>query len=97
MFDNPLNSLLLLDELNELGIGALATLRQKYFQGTPVANKIKLAKKPRGSYDFAADEKYLEESWLDYEINTCGTNCATCNLVNTAHCRQTDRQTDRLS
>ena len=48
-FDNLFTSLLLLDELTELGIGALGTLvRQKRFRGAPVANKTTLAKKPRG-------------------------------------------------
>ena len=56
-FDNLFTSLLLLDELTELGIGALGNLRQNCFHGTQVANKTKLAKKSRGSYDFAADGK----------------------------------------
>ena len=45
-FDNLFTLLPLLDELTELGIGA-------------VANKTTLAKKPRGSYDFATDGKKL--------------------------------------
>ena len=61
-FDNLFTSLPLLDELTELGIGALGTLRQNRFHGAPVANKTKLAKKPRGSYDFATDGKNLKVS-----------------------------------
>ena len=60
--DNLFTSLLLLDELTELGIGALGTLWQKPFHGTPVTNKTTLAKKPRGSYDFATDGKNLKVS-----------------------------------
>ena len=58
-FDNLFTSLPLLDELTELGTGALSTLRQNYFHGTPEANKTTLAKTPRGSYDFAIDGKNL--------------------------------------
>ena len=47
-FDNLLTWLPLLDELTELGIDALGTLRQNRFHGVPVANKTTLAKKPRG-------------------------------------------------
>ena len=64
-FDNLFTSLPLLDELTELGIGALGTLRQNCFHGAPVANKTTLAKKPRGSYDFATDGKNLVVPWLD--------------------------------
>ena len=47
---NLFTSLPLLDELTELGIGALGTLRQDDFHGALVANKTTLAKKPgRGS------------------------------------------------
>ena len=53
-FDNLFTSLPLLDEQTEPVIGALDTLRQNRFHGIPVANKITLAKKPRGSYDFAS-------------------------------------------
>ena len=60
--ENQFTSLPLLDELTELGIGALGTLRQNCFHGAPVANKTKLAKKPRGSYDFATDGKNLKVS-----------------------------------
>ena len=83
-FDNLFTSLPLLDELTELGIGALATLRQNHFHGAPVANKTTLAKKPRGSYDFATDGKNLVVSWLDNKVVTCATNCVTCNPVSTA-------------
>ena len=62
-FDNLLTSLPLLDELTEFGIGALGTLQQNRFHGAPVANKITLAKKSRGSYDFGTSGKNL--SWLD--------------------------------
>ena len=61
-FDNFFTSLLLLDELTELGIGALHTLWQKHVHGSPVANKTTLAKKPRRSYDFATDTKNLKVS-----------------------------------
>ena len=83
-FDNQLTSLPLLDELTELGIGALGTLRQNRFHGAPVANKTKLAKKPRGSYDFATDGKNLIVSWLDNKVVTCATNYVTYNPVSTA-------------
>ena len=62
IFDNLFTSLLLLDELTELGIGALGTLWQNRFHGTPVANKTTLAKKPRGSYDSSTDGKNLKVS-----------------------------------
>ena len=55
IFDNLFTSLSLLDELTELGIGALGILGQIHFHGTPVANKTTLAKKPAGSYDFVID------------------------------------------
>ena len=58
-FDNLFTSFPLLDELTELGIGALGTLRQNRFHGTSAVNKTTLAKKPRGSYDFATDGKNL--------------------------------------
>ena len=58
-FDNLFTSLPLLDELTKGGIGALGTLRQNRFRGTPVAKKNTLGKKPRGSYDFATDGKNL--------------------------------------
>ena len=54
-FDNLLTSLPLLDELTELGIVALGTLRQNRYHGALVANKTTLAKKPKGSYDFATN------------------------------------------
>ena len=54
-FDNLLTSLPLLDELTELGIVALGTLRQNRYHGALVANKTALAKKPKGSYDFATN------------------------------------------
>ena len=50
-FDHLFTSLPLLDELTELGIGALGTPRQNRFHA-PVGNKTTLPKKPRGSYDF---------------------------------------------
>ena len=83
-YDNLFTSLPLLDELTELGIGAYGTLRQNCFHGAPVANKTTLAKKPRGSYDFATDGKKLVVSWLDNKVVTCSTNCVTCNSVSTA-------------
>ena len=52
-FDNLLTSLPLLDGLTELGIVTLGTLRQ--YHGALVANKTTLAKKPKGSYDFATN------------------------------------------
>ena len=54
------------------------------FHGTPVANKTKLAKKPRGSYDFVTDGKNLVETWLDNKVVTCATNYVTCNPVSKA-------------
>ena len=83
-FDNLFTSLSLLDELTELGIGVLGTLQQNHFHGAPVANKTTLAKKPRGSYDFATDGKNLVLPWLDNEGVTCVTNHVTCNPVSTA-------------
>ena len=82
-FDNLFTSLSLLDELTELGIGALGTLQQNHFHGAPVANKTTLAKKPRGSYDFATNGKNLVVSWLDNKVVICATNYVTCNLVST--------------
>ena len=61
-FDNLFTSLPLLDALTELGIGSLGTLWQKRLNGTPVANNATLAKKPRGSYDFATDGKNVKMS-----------------------------------
>ena len=83
-FDNLFTSLPLLDKLTELGISSLTTLRQKRFHGAPVANKITLAKKPRGSYDFATDGKNFVVPWLDNKVATCATNYATCNPVTAA-------------
>ena len=83
-FDNLFTSLPLLDELAELGIGALGTPLQNCFHGTPVANKTTLAKKPRGSYDFATEGKNLVVSWLDNKVVTCATIYVTCNPVSTA-------------
>ena len=64
-FNNLFTSHPLLDELTELGVGALGTLRQNRFHSAPVVNKSTLAKKPKGSYDFATDSKNLVVSWLD--------------------------------
>ena len=50
----------------------------------PVANKTTLAKKLRGSYDFATDGKNLVVYWLDNKVITCATNYVTCNLVSAA-------------
>ena len=83
-FDNLFTSLPLLDELTELGIGALGTLRQNRFHGAPVASKTTLAKKPRGSYDFGTDGKNLVVSWLDNKVVTCATNYVTCNPISTS-------------
>ena len=83
-FDILFTSLSLLGELTELEIGALGTLRQNCFHGAPVANKTTLAKKPRGSYDFATDAKNLVVSWLDNKVVICVTNYVTCNRVSTA-------------
>ena len=58
-FDNLFTSLSLLDELTELGIGALGTFRKNRFHAVTVANKTTVANKPRGSYDFATDGKNL--------------------------------------
>ena len=74
----------MLDDLTELGIGALGTLCQNRSHGAPVANKTTLAKKPRGSYDFATDGKNLVVSRLDNKVVTCATNYVTCNPVSTA-------------
>ena len=83
-FDKLFTSLPLLDELTELGIGALNILQQNCFHGAPVANKTTLAKKPRGSYDFATSGKNVVVSWLDNKVVTCATNYVTCNPVSTA-------------
>ena len=83
-FDNLFTSLLLLDELTKLGTGALETLRQNCFHGAPVANETTLAKKPRGSYDFATSGKNVVVSWLDNKVVTCATNYVTYNPVSTA-------------
>ena len=82
-FDNLFTSLSLLDELTELGIGALGTFRKNRFHAVTVANKTTVANKPRGSYDFAADGKNLVVSWLDNKVVTCATDYVTCNPVNT--------------
>ena len=82
-FDNLFIPLPLLDELTELGIGLLGTLRQYRFHGARVANKTTLAKKPRISYDFATDGKYLVVSWLDNKVVTCAINYVASNPVNT--------------
>ena len=82
-FDNLFTSLPLLDELTELGIGALVTLWQNRFHGNPVVNNTKLAKKPRESYDFATDDKNWVVSWLVNKFVTCATNSITCNPVST--------------
>ena len=73
-YDNLFTSLPLLEELTELGISALGTLRQNRFHGTPVTSKTTLAKKPRGSFDFATDGKILVVSWLDNKAVTCVTS-----------------------
>ena len=83
-FHNLFNSLPLLDEPTELGIGALGTLQQNRFHAAPVANKTTLAKKTRGSYDFATDGKNLVVSWVDNKVVTCATNYVTCSPVSTA-------------
>ena len=83
-FGNLFTSPSLLDELTELGIGVLGTLRQNHFHGAPVANKTTLAKKPRGSYDFATDGKNLVVSRLNNKVVTCATNYVTCNPFSTA-------------
>ena len=83
-FGNMFTPLPLLDVLTELGIGAFGTLRQDCFHSDPVANKTTLAKKIRGSYDFATDGTNLVMSWLDNKVVTCATNCFTCNIVSTA-------------
>ena len=82
-FDNMFTSLLLLDELNELGITKLGTPRQNRFHSPPVANKTTLAKKPRESYDFAISVKNLLVSWLDNKFVACSTNYVICNPVST--------------
>ena len=84
ILDSLFNSLLLLDEMTEFGIGALGTLWQKRFRGTPVANKTTVAKKPTRFYNFATESKNLVVSCLDYIVNTCATNYVTCNPVSTA-------------
>ena len=58
-FENLFTSLLLLDELTELEIGALGTVRQKHLRGVPVTNKITLANKPKESDNFAPNGKNL--------------------------------------
>ena len=83
-FDNLFISLPLLDELTELGIGVLGTLWQNRFPGVTVANKTTLPKKPRGSYDFATNDKNLVVPWLDNKVLTCASNYVTCNLDSTA-------------
>ena len=57
--------------------------QQNHFHGAPVDNKTTLAKKPRGSYDFATNGKNLVVSWLNNKVVTCTTNCVTCNPVST--------------
>ena len=75
---NLFTSLPLLDELTELGICALGTLRQDHFHGALVANKTTLAKKPcRASYDFATDGKNLVAPWLDNKVVICAINYVT--------------------
>ena len=83
--DNLFTSLPLLDELNKLGVGALGTLRQNHFRGTPLANKTILAQKTRGSYDFATDGKNLScLDWIANLLLVCATNYVNCNPVSTA-------------
>ena len=48
------------------------------------ASKSTLAKKPRGSYDFAIDSKNLVVSWLDNKVVNCVTNYVACNPVSIA-------------
>ena len=81
-FYNLFISLPLLNELTELGIGALGTLWQN--PGATVANKTTRAKKPRRSYDFATNDKNLVVLWLDNKVLTCASNYVTCNLDSTA-------------
>ena len=83
-FDNLFTSLSLLDELTELGIGALGTFQKNRFHGVTVANTTTVTNKPRGSYDFATDGKNLVVSWLENKVVTCATDYVTCNPVNTA-------------
>ena len=83
-FDNLFTSVPLLYELTELGIGALDTFQQNRLHGVLVASKSTLAKKPRGSYDFAIDSKNLVVSWLDNKVVTCVTNYVACNPVSIA-------------
>ena len=79
---NLFTSLPLLDELTELGICALGTLRQDHFHGALVANKTTLAKKPcRASYDFATDGKNLVASWLDNKVVICAINYVTYTIL----------------
>ena len=47
-------------------------------------NKTTLAKKPKGSYDFATDGKNLVAYWLDCKVKACATIYVTCNPVSTA-------------
>ena len=82
--ENQFTSLPLLDELTELGIGALGTVQQNRSCGIPGANKTTLEKKPRGSYDLATNGKNLVVSWLDNKVVICGTNYVTCNPVSKA-------------
>ena len=82
-FDNLFTSLLLLDKPTELGIGTLDSLQQNCFPGAPVANKTTLAKKPRGSYNFATNGKNLVVSSLDNKVVTCATKYINCNPVST--------------
>ena len=83
-FDNLLTSLPWLDDLHELGVGALITLRLNRFHGATAANKTTLAKKLRGSHDFATYVKNLVLSWLDNKVVACTTNYITCDPVSTA-------------
>ena len=83
-FDNLFTSLPQLDDLHELGVGALGTLRLNRFHGATAANKTTLAKKLRGSHDFATYVKNLVLSWLDNKVVACTTNYITCDPVSTA-------------
>ena len=55
----------------------------RLFPWSPVANKTTLEEKPRGSYNFATDDKNLVVSWLDKKVVTCVTNYVTCHHVST--------------
>ena len=57
--------------------------QQNHFHGAPVDNKTTLAKKPRGSYDFATNGKNLVVSQLNNKVVTCAANCVTFNPVST--------------